>query len=155
MKYRANHYQIKFLWLRHLNCLRLKQSMCGTERHGEIVDNLKSKERRFILHRPVAPGYHQHETDCKRTQLQALPVSSKRYTGEESAPGWWFCRFDPVWGPFIQRLCRQKKVTSLEFERAASQVPGLTHIEKTIAMSAFHHQQKHGSVPLHNATSFL
>ena len=69
-------------------------------------------------------------------------------------PGWWFHHFEPVWGPFIQRLCLQKKVTLLEFERAASQIPGLTHIEKTIAIAAFRQQQEDGSLPSHNTTAF-
>jgi hypothetical protein len=69
-------------------------------------------------------------------------------------PGWWFHHFEPVWGPFIQWHCRQKKVTLLEFERAASQVPGLTHIEKTIAISAFRQQQEDGLLPSHNTTAF-
>ncbi|HWF60136.1 MAG TPA: hypothetical protein VN666_07480 [Nitrospira sp.] len=87
------------------------------------------------------------------TQLQALPVSSTRYGEGETAPGWWFHRFEPVWRPFIQRLCRQKKVTLLEFEQTASQVPGLTHIEKAIAISAFRLQQEQGLLPLHNTTA--
>ena len=62
-------------------------------------------------------------------------------------PGWWFHHFEPVWGPFIQWHCRQKKMTLLEFERVASQVPGLTHIEKTIAISAFRQQQEDGLLP--------
>lgn len=56
-------------------------------------------------------------------------------------PSWWFRDFESVWRPLIQRLCRQKKVTLFEFERAASQVPALTPIEKTIAISAFRQQQ--------------
>jgi hypothetical protein len=42
----------------------------------------------------------------------------------------------------------------LEFERVASQVPGLTHIEKTIAISAFRQQQEDGLLPSHNTTAF-
>ena len=73
---------------------------------------------------------------------------------ERKMPDWWFYRFEPLWRPFIQRLCRQKNITLLEFERAASQVPGLTHIEKTIALSAFRQQQEQGLVPLRGTTAF-
>jgi hypothetical protein len=44
-------------------------------------------------------------------------------------------------------------VTLPEFERAASQIPGLTHIEKTIAVSAFRNQQD-GLVSSHTTTAF-
>ncbi len=80
--------------------------------------------------------------------------SSTGCSGGDVAPGWWFHNFEPVWGPFIQRLCDQKKVTLLEFERAASLVPGLTHIEKTIAICAFRQQQKDRFVPSHHTTAF-
>lgn len=66
---------------------------------------------------------------------------------EKVMPAWWFQYFESVWTPFVQRLCRQKKITLLEFERAASQVPGLTHIEKTIAVSAYRLQQDDESLP--------
>lgn len=69
-------------------------------------------------------------------------------------PGWWFHRFEPVWGPFIRRLCRQRTVSLFEFKRAASQVPGVTPIEKTIAVSAFRQQQERGLVPISNTTPF-
>ncbi len=69
-------------------------------------------------------------------------------------PAWWFHHFEPVWKPFIQWFCRQRNVTLYEFEHAASQVRGLTHIEKTIAISAFRHQQELGGAPSHNATAF-
>jgi len=132
--------------------------MYGTKRVAEIVDNLKQKERMnlYSLHQPTEPAFRQDGMDCSPSpQHQVFPVSSimRHHEGEE-APGWWFYHFEPVWRPFIQRLCRQKKITWLEFERAASQVPGLTHIEKTIAISAFHQQQEQGSVPLHNTTAF-
>jgi hypothetical protein len=58
------------------------------------------------------------------------------------APGWWFNSFEPLWGPFIQRLSGQNKVSVTEFERAASQVRGLTRMEKAIMLSVFHHQQE-------------
>lgn len=129
--------------------------MCPTEQIGEIVDNLMRKDRIFILHQPTRHEHHQHEMDCNlMTQLEALPVSPMRYAEEETTPGWWFHRFDPIWTPFIQRLCRQRNVTLFEIERAASQVPGLTPIEKTIAMSAFRLQQEQGLLPSHRTTAF-
>ncbi|HWV44602.1 MAG TPA: hypothetical protein VN039_01015, partial [Nitrospira sp.] len=61
----------------------------------------------------------------------------------------------PVWKSFIQSLGRQKNVTMREFEQAASQVLGLTHIEKTIAISAFRQQQEQRSAPpSHGPTAF-
>jgi hypothetical protein len=87
------------------------------------------------------------------TKFKASLAPSIRRLGGEM-PGWWFHHFEPVWGPFIQWHCRQKKMTLLEFERAASQVPGLTHIEKTIAISAFRQQQEDGLLPSHNTTAF-
>lgn len=86
-------------------------------------------------------------------QLQALPVSSNRWTEEEKVPGWWFHRFEPVWGPLIHRLCCQRRVTLFEFERAVSQVPGLTPIEKTIAVSAFRQQQAQRLASSHNISA--
>ncbi|UVT20676.1 MAG: hypothetical protein H8K03_01780 [Nitrospira sp.] len=62
-------------------------------------------------------------------------------------PGWWFDYFEPLWGPFVQRLYRHKNVSVSEFEWAASKVPGLTGIEKTIAVSAFRHQREHAVTP--------
>lgn len=79
-------------------------------------------------------------------------MSSLEYPRGEDAPGWWFNYFEPVWGPFIQWLCCQKHVTLAEFERAASQVPGLTHLEKTIAISAFRQQQEQIPTPSHTTT---
>jgi hypothetical protein len=132
--------------------------MCGTKRDGKIVDSLKQKESMnlYSLYQPTTQGVRRDGTDCiPTTQLQAFPVSSiMRHPEGGEAPGWWFYHFEPVWRPFIQRLCRQKSITLLEFERAASQIPGLTHIEKTIAISAFHQQQEQRSVPLHNTTAF-
>jgi hypothetical protein len=132
--------------------------MCGTERVGEIVDNAKQKERvhLYSLHQPTTSVFRQDGIDCSpTTQLQAFPVSSivRHQEGDEEAPSWWFYHFEPVWKPFLQGLCCQKNITLREFERAASQVPGLTHIEKTIAISAFHQQQE-GLAPLHNTTAF-
>ena len=73
----------------------------------------------------------------------------------ETAPDWWFHDFEPVWKSFIQSLGRQKNVTMREFEQAASQVLGLTHIEKTIAISAFRQQQEQRSAPpSHGPTAF-
>jgi len=118
----------------------------------EIVDNLNRNGRVFILHQSSMPVYHKVD----RSPGARLPssVSSMRYAKGETAPGWWFHGFEPVWKPFIQRLCRQKKVTLFEFEQAASQVPGLTHIEKTIAISAFRQQQEDELPSSHNTTPF-
>ncbi len=119
---------------------------------GEIVDISKRKEQIFTLCRPVTPGYHHKMNYSPVTQSPSLPVTSVRYAEEETVPGWWFHDFEPVWKPFIQRLCRQKGVTLLEFEQAASQIPGLTHIEKTIAISAFRQQQEDGLPPSRSTT---
>ncbi len=53
------------------------------------------------------------------------------------APEWWFENFDPIWGPFVQRLRRRKPITLPEFRLMTAHVPGLTAVEKTIAVSAF------------------
>ncbi len=87
-------------------------------------------------------------------QLDAVRTSSREDVVENTSPDWWFHHFDPVWKPFLQWLRSQKNVTLIEFERAASQVPGLTQIEKTIAISAFRQQQEQGSVSSHNAPTF-
>lgn len=119
-----------------------------------IVDKLKQNERLVILHRSV-PGHHQYELDSSpMAQRQPLPVSCMRSAEDETAPGWWFYHFEPVWGPFIQSLSRQKYVTLPEFERAASQVPGLTPIEKIIAISAFRQQQEQGVAPSRTTSAF-
>jgi hypothetical protein len=123
--------------------------MRGTDLDVEIVDTSKRKERIFILQRPTKPGYHQYGVGFK-----TLPASSTGRLAGETMPDWWFHHFEPVWRPFIQWLCRQRKVTLLEFEQAASQVPGLTHIEKTIAIAAFRQQQEDGLRPSHNTTAF-
>jgi hypothetical protein len=86
--------------------------------------------------------------------MPALRASLREDAEEDTSPDWWFHHFEPVWKPFLQWLRSQKNVTLLEFERAASQVPGLTHIEKTIAISAFRQQQEQGSVPSRNAPAF-
>ncbi|MBS0182982.1 MAG: hypothetical protein JSS39_11320 [Nitrospira sp.] len=118
------------------------------------MNNVTRKEQIFILHRPT-DTHHQHELDRPpMTQRQALPVSSMRFPEGETAPGWWFHDFEPVWRPFILSLFRQKQVTLLEFERVASQVPGLTHIEKVIAISAFRRQQEQGLAPSHSTAAF-
>jgi len=130
-------------------------SVCSTERYGEIVDNLKPNERIVLLHQLTATKRHQNEmTRSPMPQLQALRASSREDVEEDISPDWWFHHFEPVWKPFLQWLRSQKNVTLLEFERAASQVSGLTHIEKTIAISAFRQQQEQGSVPFHNAPAF-
>ncbi len=117
------------------------------------MESLKRKEQVCKLHQRTIPGRRQ--MDCRpMRQLQTLPESSKRCAEGEHAPDWWFHRFEPVWGSFIRRLCRQRAVSLFEFERAASQVPGLTAIEKAIAVSAFRQQQKRGLVPLSNTTAF-
>ena len=129
--------------------------MCSTKRYGEIVDNVKSNEQIVLLHQLTATKPHQNEVAPSPTpQLQALRASSREDLEEATSPGWWFHHFEPVWKPFIQWLRSQKHVTLLEFERAASQVPGLTPIEKTIAISAFRQQQEQGSVPSQNAPAF-
>ncbi len=126
--------------------------VCRTERYGEIVDNLKPNKRIVLL---TATKPHQNEVArSPMPQLQALRVSSREDLEEGTSPGWWFHHFEPVWKPFLQWLHSQKDVTLLEFERAVSQVPGLTPIEKTIAISAFRQQQEQGSVPSHNAAAF-
>ena len=52
-------------------------------------------------------------------------------------PGWWFENFDPIWGPFVQRLRRQKPITLPEFRLMTSHVSGLTAVEQTIVVAAF------------------
>jgi hypothetical protein len=125
-------------------------------RFVDIVDNAELKERISLLKKETTPVRPQCESDCGRKKMKPTmsEVSSMGCSGGDVAPGWWFHNFEPVWGPFIQRLCGQRKVTLLEFERAASQVPGLTHIEKTIAISAFRQQQKDRLVPSRHTTAF-
>ena len=119
------------------------------------MDNVKPNEQIVLLHQLTATKPHQNEVAPSPTpQLQALRASSREDLEEATSPGWWFHHFEPVWKPFIQWLRSQKHVTLLEFERAASQVPGLTPIEKTIAISAFRQQQEQGSVPSQNAPAF-
>lgn len=129
--------------------------MRSTERYGEIVDNVKPTERIVLLHQLTARKPHQNElVRSPMPQLQALQASSREDVEEDISPDWWFHHFEPVWKPFLQWLHSQKNVTLLEFERAASQVPGLTPIEKTIVLSAFRQQQEQGSVPSQNAPAF-
>ena len=106
------------------------------------------------MHQLSASEPHQCEVVCDPvSEFQTLRVSSREdLVEEDTSPGWWFHHFEPVWTPFIQRLCSQKKVTLFEFERAASQIPGLTPIEKTIAISAFCRQQERGLVPSRTTT---
>jgi hypothetical protein len=119
------------------------------------VDNVKLNERVVLLHQLTATKPHQNEiARSPMPQLVALRVSSREDVEKDTLPGWWFHHFEPVWKPFLQWLHSQKDVTLLEFERAASQVPGLTPIEKTIAISAFHQQQEQGPVPSRNAVAF-
>lgn len=92
--------------------------------------------------------------DSPTTKFRSLAMSRMRISEGETAPGWWFYSFEPVWRPFIHRLCRQRHVTLFEFERAASQVPGLTHIEKAIAISVFRQQQDQGLVRSHDTAAF-
>jgi len=109
----------------------------------------------FLLHQLPTSGPHRYEVaHGPMPQLQTLGVSSRRDLGENTSPSWWFHHFEPVWQPFIQWLRSQRNVSLLEFEQAASQVPGLTHIEKTIAISAFRQQQERGSAPSCNTTAF-
>lgn len=129
--------------------------MRSTERYGEIVDNVKQTERIVLLHQLTATKPHQNElVRSPMPQLQALQASSREDVEEDISPDWWFHHFEPVWKPFLQWLRSQKNVTLLEFERAASQVPGLTPIEKTIAISAFRQQHEQGLVPSQNAPAF-
>jgi hypothetical protein len=120
------------------------------------VDNVKQKERLFLLHQLTKPGDHQDSVaQNPMTQLQGLRVPSVGDLERDMSPAsWWFHHFEPVWRPFLQWFCSQKKVTLFEFEQAASQVPGLTHIEKTIAISAFRQHQEQGLVPFRNSTAF-
>lgn len=130
-------------------------SICDTDRYGETVDNLKLNERVFLLYQLRASVPHQYEAAHSPVpQLQALRASSGEDLEDDTLPGWWFHYFEPIWKPFIQRLRNQKNVTLFEFEQAASQIPGLTHIEKTIAISVFRQQQEQGLVPSLNATAF-
>ena len=96
-----------------------------------MVDNSERKKRIALLN---------EMTTGERHQCEIGNTSSMGYPGADVAPGWWFHDFEPVWGPFIQLFRCQRHVTMTEFERAASQV-GLTQVEKTIAISAFRHQQ--------------
>lgn len=117
------------------------------------MDALTRKARICILHQPTMPSRHQ--MDCGPTiEIQALPESSRRCEDGGKAPGWWFDRFEPVWGPFIHLLCRQRTVTLLEFERAAAQVLGLTPIEKAIAVSAFRQQQAQRLASSNNTAAY-
>jgi hypothetical protein len=119
------------------------------------VDNVKSTEQIVLLHQLTATKPHQNElVRSPMPQLQALRAPSREDVEEDISPDWWFHHFEPVWKPFLQWLRSQKNVTLLEFERAASQVPGLTPIEKTIAISAFRQQQEQGSAPSRNAPAF-
>ena len=129
--------------------------MCSTERYGEIVDNVKPNERIVLLHQLTATKPYQNEVARSPIpQLEALRASSREDLEEAPSPGWWFHHFEPVWKPFLQWLHSQKDVTLVQFERAASQVPGLTPIEKTIAISAFRQQQERGSAPSRNTPAF-
>jgi hypothetical protein len=92
--------------------------------------------------------------DHQMTPIQTLRPSRRGHVAHSTVPGWWFRHFEPVWSPLIQRLCHQNKVTVREFERAASQVPGLTHTEKLIAVAAFRQQQEDGLAPSHTSTAF-
>ena len=121
----------------------------------EIVDKVTRTEQIFLPDQLATSGLHQYEgVRSPVSQLHTLRVSSKEDRVEDPSPGWWFHHFEPIWRPFIQQLCGQKKVTLFEFERAASQVPGLTSIEKTIAISAFRRQQEQELVPTRNTTPF-
>lgn len=150
------HGQIEILRIGHLNCLiRLKQlSTYGADRDGEIVDNLKPNERMFLLHQLPTSEPHQYEVaHDPLPQLQTFVASSRKGLEENTSPTWWFHHFEPVWKPFIYWLRSQRTVSLLEFEQAASQVPGLTPIEKTIAISVFRQQQERGVAPSCNTTA--
>lgn len=116
---------------------------------GDIVDSVERNDLIFI---PYPRRTFECHRDCNpMIQRHTLPVPSIE---GEAAPGWWFHRYERIWRPFIERVCREKKVTLGEFERAASQVPGLTHIEKAIAISAFRLQQEQTLQPSHNTAVF-
>lgn len=118
------------------------------------MDNLKPNERTFLLHQLPTSGPHQYEVAYgPMPQLQTFVASSRKGLEEITSPSWWFHHFEPVWKPFIHWLRSQRNVSLLEFEQAASQVPGLTHIEKTIVISAFRQQQERGLVSFCNATA--
>ena len=104
-----------------------------------------------LIKRSATRECHQCDHDCG-TKTVPSTLSSGACLEDDVAPGWWFHNFEPVWGPFIQWFCGKKNLTLPEFEQAASQVPGLTPIEKTIAISAFRQQQKQGLTPFHSAT---
>ena len=128
--------------------------VCGAERDGEIVDNLNQTEQILFLHQLQTSRLYQEVEQSSMRQRQTLGSSSRKDLEEEILPSWWFQHFEPVWKPFIQRLRSQKNVSLFEFEQATSHVPGLTHIEKTIAISAFRQQHERGLVPSRNTTAF-
>jgi hypothetical protein len=113
----------------------------GLELPEETVDNSREKIITLQDHRMMLLGLKSEGDLCRMTKTKSWHGSVQCQV-ECAAPSWWFHRFEPVWGPFIQRLSRQKNTTLREFERAASQVPGLTGIEQTIALSAFRHHQE-------------
>ena len=121
-----------------------------------IVDNSERKERMFLLKQETTLAHPHCESDCGREQMQATTsaVSSRGCSGGSVAPDWWFQHFEPMWGPFIHGFRCQKNVTLPEFERAASQVPGLTPIEKIIAISVFRQQQEQGVAPSPTTSAF-
>lgn len=117
------------------------------------VDNSRLKERVVLSKQEPIVEHLGFESHCGPKVKTSAAASSVRCADGDVAPGWWFHYFEPVWGPFIRQFRSQKTVTLPEFERAASQIPGLTHIEKTIAVSAFRNQQD-GLAPSHTTTAF-
>lgn len=70
------------------------------------------------------------------SMIQHQSVKGVTSTGS-LAPGWWFQNFNPIWGPLMQWLHRQRHMTLSEFRLITSHVSGLTAVEKTIVLSAF------------------
>jgi hypothetical protein len=102
------------------------------------VDNLQLHEQLFLV-----GGRTMLQKEKKSLVEPAKIIQSKTATGsveylpDSVAPAWWFQNFNPIWGPLVQWLRRQKHMTLAEFQFNASHVPGLTAIEKTIVVSAF------------------
>jgi hypothetical protein len=124
------------------------------KRSVDTVDNSGLNKRVVLLKQEPTVEHRRFESHCGPKVKTSAAASSVRCAEGDVAPGWWFHYFEPVWGPFIRQFRCQKTVTLPEFERAASQIPGLTHIEKTIAVSAFHQQQRDGLVSSHTTTAF-
>jgi hypothetical protein len=107
------------------------------------VDNVKQDERLLFINNPRSLSLMQEGQGLSGHLIKMLqPKTYDMRRGADCtmgcpAPGWWFENFDPIWGPFVQRLRRKKPITLPEFRLMTSHVPGLTAVEKTIAVSAF------------------